>query len=64
MQADVGVGLGAAIMPIGCLATFTRIIMQGQGVDYMMADTSVPRDIPLVRLLIRICRQRSAIGRF
>ena len=25
--------------------------MQGQGVDYMMADITVPRDIPLVRLV-------------
>ena len=27
------------------------IIMQGQGVDHMMRDDSVPRDIPLVRLV-------------
>ena len=27
------------------------IIMQGQGVDHMMADTTVPRDVPLVRLV-------------
>ena len=27
------------------------IILQGQGVDHMMADASVPRDIPLVRLV-------------
>ena len=27
------------------------IIMQGQGVDHMMRDTTVPRDLPLVRLV-------------
>ena len=27
------------------------IIMQGQGVDHMMHDTTVPRDLPLVRLV-------------
>ena len=27
------------------------IILQGQGVDYIMADTTVPRDVPLVRLV-------------
>ncbi|MEL0195888.1 MAG: glyoxylate/hydroxypyruvate reductase A [Rhodobiaceae bacterium] len=27
------------------------IIMQGQGVDHMMRDSTVPRDIPLVRLI-------------
>ena len=27
------------------------IIMQGQGVDHMMRDDTVPRDIPLVRLV-------------
>ncbi|MDA0960810.1 MAG: glyoxylate/hydroxypyruvate reductase A [Proteobacteria bacterium] len=27
------------------------IIMQGQGVDYMMSDPTVPRDVPLVRLV-------------
>ena len=27
------------------------IIMQGQGVDHMMRDDTVPRDIPLVRLI-------------
>lgn len=27
------------------------IIMQGQGVDYMMRDQTVPRDVPLVRLV-------------
>ena len=32
-------------------ANLRGIIMQGQGVDHMMRDGSVPRDIPLVRLV-------------
>ena len=34
----------------GC-ANLRGIIMQGQGVDHMMRDETVPRDIPLVRLV-------------
>jgi len=34
----------------GC-AKLRGIIMQGQGVDHMMRDETVPRDIPLVRLV-------------
>jgi len=40
--------------PSGRLAAMPNlrgIIMQGQGVDHMMADSTVPRDIPLVRLV-------------
>ncbi len=40
--------------PVGQLAKMPNlrgIIMQGQGVDYMMADATVPRDVPLVRLV-------------
>ena len=40
--------------PAGQLAKMPNlrgIIMQGQGVDYMMADKTVPRDVPLVRLV-------------
>ena len=32
-------------------ANLRGIIMQGQGVDHMMRDSTVPRDIPLVRLI-------------
>ena len=32
-------------------ANLRGIIMQGQGVDHMMRDDTVPRDIPLVRLV-------------
>jgi len=40
--------------PAGQLAKMPNlrgIIMQGQGVDYMMADKTVPRYVPLVRLV-------------
>ncbi len=40
--------------PAGQLAKMSNlrgIIMQGQGVDHMMVDTTVPRDVPLVRLV-------------
>ena len=33
------------------LPNLKGIIMQGQGVDHMMADATVPRDVPLVRLV-------------
>jgi len=33
------------------LPNLKGIILQGQGVDHMMADSTVPRDIPLVRLV-------------
>ena len=40
--------------PAGLLAKMPNlrgIIVQGQGVDYIMEDTTVPRDVPLVRLV-------------
>ena len=40
--------------PKGQLANMPNlrgIIMQGQGVDYMMRDQTVPHDVPLVRLV-------------
>ena len=33
------------------LPNLKGIILQGQGVDHMMADETVPRDVPLIRLV-------------
>ena len=51
MQADIALVWAPPSGRLAALPHLRGIIMQGQGVDHMMADTSVPRDIPLVRLV-------------
>ena len=51
MQADVALVWAPPACRLAALPHLRGIIMQGQGVDYMMADASVPRHIPLVRLV-------------
>ena len=51
MQADIALVWAPPPGRLAALPHLRGIIMQGQGVDHMMADASVPRDIPLVRLV-------------
>jgi len=57
LVSDAGRNCDVALVwapPEGALAHLPNlqgIILQGQGVDHMMADASVPRDVPLVRLV-------------
>ena len=51
MQADIALVWAPPTGRLATLPNLRGIIMQGQGVDHMMADDSVPRDIPLVRLV-------------
>ena len=51
LQADVALVWAPPFGRLAALPHLRGIIMQGQGVDHMMADASVPRDIPLVRLV-------------
>ena len=51
MKADVALVWAPPSGRLAALPHLRGIIMQGQGVDHMMADVSVPRDIPLVRLV-------------
>lgn len=57
LMSDEGAGCDVALVWAPPANAFTRcpnlrgIIMQGQGVDHMMRDQTVPRDIPLVRLI-------------
>ena len=51
MQADIALVWAPPPGRLAELPHLRGIIMQGQGVDHMMADASVPRDIPLVRLV-------------
>jgi glyoxylate/hydroxypyruvate reductase A len=51
MQADIALVWAPPSGRLAALPKLRGIIMQGQGVDHMMADASVPRDIPLVRLV-------------
>lgn len=57
LMSDEGVASDVALVWAPPANAFTRcpglrgIIMQGQGVDHMMRDGTVPRDIPLVRLV-------------
>ena len=51
MQADVALVWAPPSGRLAALPHLRGIIMQGQGVDHMMADASVPRNIPLVRLV-------------
>ena len=51
MQADIALVCAPPPGRLAALPDLRGIIMQGQGVDHMMADASVPRDIPLVRLV-------------
>ena len=51
MQADIALVWAPPTGRLATLPNLRGIIMQGQGVDHMMADASVPRDIPLVRLV-------------
>ena len=50
-QADIALVWAPPTGRLAALPNLRGIIMQGQGVDHMMADASVPRDIPLVRLV-------------
>ena len=55
LMSDAGASCDVALVWAPPRDAFTRcpnlrgIIMQGQGVDHMMRDDTVPRDIPLVR---------------
>ena len=51
MQSDIALVWAPPPGRLAALPNLRGIIMQGQGVDHMMADPSVPRDIPLVRLV-------------
>ena len=57
LMSDEGAASDVALVWAPPANAFTRcpnlcgIIMQGQGVDHMMRDRTVPRDIPLVRLV-------------
>jgi len=57
LQSDAGQQCDIALVwapPPGILASCPNlkgIILQGQGVDHMMRDDTVPRDLPLVRLV-------------
>ena len=57
LMSDAGAACDVALVWAPPVDAFTRcpnlrgIIMQGQGVDHMMRDATVPRDIPLVRLI-------------
>ena len=57
LMSDAGASCDVALVWAPPRDVFTRcpnlrgIIMQGQGVDHMMRDDTVPRDIPLVRLI-------------
>ena len=51
IQADIALVWAPPTGRLATLPNLRGIIMQGQGVDHMMADASVPRDIPLVRLV-------------
>ena len=57
LMSDNGKSCDVALVwapPPGALASLPRlkgIVLQGQGVDHMMADDTVPRDVPLVRLI-------------
>ena len=50
-QADIALVWAPPAGQLIKMPNLRGIIMQGQGVDYMMADTTVPRDVPLVRLV-------------
>ena len=50
-QADIALVWAPPAGQLKKMPNLRGIIMQGQGVDYMMADTTVPRDVPLVRLV-------------
>lgn len=57
LMSDAGKNSDIALVwaaPAGALSELKNlkgIILQGQGVDHMMADETVPRDVPLVRLV-------------
>ena len=50
-QADIALVWAPPAGQLTKMPNLRGIIMQGQGVDYMMGDETVPRDIPLVRLV-------------
>ena len=50
-QADIALVWAPPAGQLANMPNLRGIIMQGQGVDYMMADKTVPRDVPLVRLV-------------
>ncbi len=50
-QADIALVWAPPAGQLTKMPNLRGIIMQGQGVDYMMGDTTVPRDVPLVRLV-------------
>ena len=51
MRADIALVWAPPSGRLAALPRLRGIIMQGQGVDHMMADASVPRNIPLIRLV-------------
>ena len=50
-QCDVALVWGPPPGALTACANLRGIIMQGQGVDHMMRDETVPRSVPLVRLV-------------
>ena len=63
-QADIALVWAPPAGQLKKMPNLRGIIMQGQGVDYMMADTTVPRDVPLVRLVDPDMSNALVIGRF
>ena len=51
LEADIALVWAPPRGRLALLKNLRGIILQGQGVDHMMSDSSVPRDIPLVRLV-------------
>lgn len=50
-RADVALVWAPPANSLAAMPNLKGIIMQGQGVDHMMADETVPREVPLVRLV-------------
>ena len=50
-QADIALVWAPPAGQLAKMPNLRGIVMQGQGVDYMMADATVPRNVPLVRLV-------------
>ena len=50
-QADIALVWAPPLGQLAKMPNLRGIIMQGQGVDYIMADKTVPREVPLVRLV-------------
>ena len=51
LEADIALVWAPPAGRLAALPHLRGIILQGQGVDHMMADSTTPQDIPLVRLV-------------